>query len=124
MIEGTASFKLAKSWLKQKNSGIFIVGYMDESTPGNKIANAVKGGKIKLTEFSQEEIVKCSIEKFRFSAHSKREELIEIVRKLKPKKIILVHGGEDAISWVGNQILKELKGVKVFQAELGKEIEI
>lgn len=124
MIAGTASYNLGKRWLRQSNSAIFIVGYMDESTPGYRVANAVKGGKINLTEFSEEEIVKCTIEKFRFSAHSKRESLIGIVRKLKPEKIILVHGDEDAISWVGNQILKELKGVKVFQAELGKEIEI
>ncbi|MCK7527288.1 MAG: hypothetical protein MZV64_61625 [Ignavibacteriales bacterium] len=43
MIEGTASFNLSKRWIKQSNSAIFIVGYMDESTPGYKIANAVKG---------------------------------------------------------------------------------
>lgn len=124
MIEGTASYNLGKRWLRQGNSAIFIVGYMDESIPGYRVANAVKGGKIKLTEFSEEEIVKCTIEKFRFSAHSKRESLIGIVRKLKPEKIILVHGDEDAISWVGNQILKELKGVKVYQAKVGKEIDL
>lgn len=124
MIEGTASYNLGKRWLKQSNSAIFIVGYMDEFTPGYKIAKAVKGGKIKLTEFREEETVKCSIEKFRFSVHSKREELIEIVRKLKPEKIVLVHGDEDAIGWIGNQILKDFKAVRVFQAEIGKEIDI
>lgn len=124
MIEGTASFNLGKWWIKQSNSAIFIVGYMDEATPGYKIANAIKGGKIKLAALSEEEIVKCSIEKFRFSAHSKREELIEIVRKLKPEKVLLVHGDEDAIGWIGNKILKEFKDVRVFKAEIGKEIEI
>jgi cleavage and polyadenylation specificity factor subunit 3 len=124
MIEGTASFNLSKRWIKQSNSAIFIVGYMEESTPGFKIATAVKGKKIRLTDFSEEEIVKCSIEKFRFSAHSKREELIEIARRLKPEKVILVHGDEDAIGWIGNKILTDFKGVRVFQAEIGKEIEI
>ncbi|MCK7527289.1 MAG: hypothetical protein MZV64_61630 [Ignavibacteriales bacterium] len=64
------------------------------------------------------------MKKFRFSAHSKREELIEIVKKLKPEKVILVHGDEAAIGWVGNKILKEFKDARVFQAEIGKEIEI
>jgi len=124
MIEGTASHNLAKRWLKQSNSAIFIVGYMDESTPGYKIANAGKEEKIKLTEFREEEIVKCSIKKFSFSAHSKREELIEIVRKLNPKNVILVHGDEDAIGWIGNQILKNFIDTRVFQAEIGKVIEV
>ena len=124
MVEGTASYNLSKHWLKRSSSAIFIVGYMDESTPGYKIANAVKGGKIKLTEFSEEEIVRCAIERFKFSAHSRREGLIEIVRRLKPEKVILVHGDENAISWVGNQILKEFKDIKVYQAEIGRAIEV
>lgn len=123
MIEGTASFNLAKSWLKKKDSAIFIVGYMDENTPGYKISKVVRGEKIKITDYSEEQVVKCSIKHFKFSAHSNREGLIEIVKKLKPEKAILVHGEDDAIGWVGNQILKESKKVKVFQAELGKELE-
>jgi Cft2 family RNA processing exonuclease len=124
MIEGTASFNLAKTWLKKKDSAIFVVGYMDENTPGYKISKAPRGEKIKLTEFSEEQTVKCAIKHFKFSAHSNREGLIEIVRKLKPDKVILVHGDEDAIGWVGNQILKEFNNIKVHQAVLGKEIEI
>ena len=124
MIEGTASFNLAKSWLKKKDSAIFIVGYMDENTPGYKISKAVKGEKINLTDYSEEQIVQCSIKHFKFSAHSNREGLIEIVRRLKPEKVILVHGDDDAIGWVGNQILKEFKNAKVYQAEMGKQIEI
>jgi Cft2 family RNA processing exonuclease len=124
MIEGTASFNLAKSWLKKRDSAIFIVGYMDENTPGYKISKAAKGERIKLTEYSEEQIVKCSIKHFKFSAHSNREGLIEIVRKMKPEKVILVHGDDEAISWIGNEILKDFRGIKVFKAELGKEIEI
>ncbi len=124
MIEGTASFNLAKSWLKQKDSSIFIVGYMDENTPGFKISNAKKNDKIKMSDFSEAIDVKCSTKHFKFSAHSNREGLIEIVRKLKPSNVILVHGEEQAINWVGNQILKEFKTPKVFQAETGKQIEI
>lgn len=124
MIEGTASFTLAKTWLKKKDSAIFIVGYMDESTPGYKISNAKKNDKIKLTNYSEEILVDCSIKHFRFSAHANRDGLIEIVRKLKPDKVILIHGDEEAISWIGNRILKDFRGIKVFQAELGKELEI
>ena len=122
IIEGTASYKLAKRWIKQKYSAIFTVGYMEESTPGYKIANAVKGEKIRFSNYEKEEEIKCTIEKFRFTAHSKREDLIEIVKRLNPEKVVLVHGDTDAIDWVGASILKELRSIKVYKAERGAEI--
>jgi len=124
MIEGTASFNLAKYWLKHESSAIFTVGYMEESTPGYRVSKAVKGGKIKLNDFSKEIDVKCSIERFRFPSHSKREELLQIVRKLKPEKVILVHGEQQAIDWVGASILKTFKKTKIFQAKLAKELNL
>lgn len=124
MIEGTASFNLTKSWFKQKDSAIFIVGYMDENTPGYKISKAKGGEKVKLKKFSEEQTVNCSVNHFKFSAHSNREGLLDIVRKLKPQNVILVHGDENAINWMGNRILTELRGIKLYKAESGKEIEI
>jgi cleavage and polyadenylation specificity factor subunit 3 len=120
MIEGTASYRLAKKWIKQKNSAIFTVGYMEESTPGYKFANAVKGEKIKFSEYEEE--INCTIKKFRFTAHSKREDLIEIVARLKPESVILIHGDAGAIDWVGANILRKFKGIKVYKAEIGNEL--
>ncbi len=122
MVEGTASLNLAKYWLKHDKSAIFTVGYMDESTPGYRISNAVKGGKIKLNDFSEETEVRCYIERFRFPSHAKREELLEIVKQLKPEKVILVHGDADGIEWIGASILKMRKDIKIYAAKLGKEI--
>ena len=122
MIEGTASFNLAKHWIKHSKSAIFTVGYMEKNTPGYKIANAKTGEKIKLSEVGEGEVVKCIIKQFRFSAHSKREDLLKIVKKLKPKKVILVHGDTAAIDWMGASILKEDKSVKVYVAKIGKQI--
>jgi len=131
-IEGTASFRLAKRWLKQKKSAIFTVGYMEETTPGYKIINSKKGDKIKLSDFWSEEELKCSVEIFRFSSHSRREGLLEIVRKLSPSNLILVHGDPPAIDWIGAAVLKRKSvlsknndpdvPLKVFLAETGREI--
>ncbi|MDR3628376.1 MAG: MBL fold metallo-hydrolase [Ignavibacteriaceae bacterium] len=121
LIEGTASFNLARRWLRQSDSAIFTVGYMAENTPGFKLAGAKKGNKIKLNG-SDEEDVKCTVEQFRFSSHSRREELIAIVRKMKPAKVILVHGEPAGINWIGSSILKNNSEVKVFRAEPGKEL--
>ena len=122
LLERTASFNLAKHWIKKHQSAIFTVGYMEEKTPGFKLADTVKGGKIKLSEYSEPEIVKCDIKRFRFPSHSLREELISIVKILNPAKVILVHGDPSAIDWVGANIIKEYKHIKVYSTEPGKEL--
>lgn len=122
ILERTSSFNLAKHWIKKHQSAIFTVGYMEENTPGFQIANAKKGDKIKLTEFSIPEVVKCDIKRFRFPSHAIREELIEIVKILNPCKVVLVHGYPMAIDWVGANIIKNYKHIKVYSAETGKEL--
>ena len=122
MIESTNSFVLAKRWLQKKDSVIFTVGYMDPSTPGNIIANSKKGDTIQLTERDKKVNVKCEIKNFRFSAHSKREELVSVVKKLNPDRIILVHGEKDAINWIGASILNRFQKKKVYAAENFKQI--
>jgi len=122
MIESTNSFMLAKSWLQKKDSAIFTVGYMDPLTPGSIIARSRKGDKIQLTDKDEKVNVKCEIKNFRFSAHSKREELVSIVKKLKPDKIILVHGEKEGINWIGSSILEQFPGKKVHAAENFKQI--
>jgi Cft2 family RNA processing exonuclease len=122
MVENTLSYTLAKRWFSQKDSAIFTVGYMDAETPGHIVANSKKGEKIKLTEAEKEIEVKCEIKNLKFSAHSKREELLEIVNRLNPEKIVLVHGDKEAINWVGASIIKLQKGKKVYSAAVGKKI--
>ena len=95
---------------------------MEESPSGHKIANANTGNKVKLAEYSEPEIVNCDIKSFRFPSHALREELIEIVKKLNPEKIILVHGDPSAIDWVGANIIKKYKHIMVYSAEPGKEL--
>ncbi len=96
MIKGTSSFTFAKRWLKQKDSAIFTVGYMDARTPGYVIANSERGNKIQLTDFDELTEVNCTIKNFKFSAHARREDLLKIVDKLKPENVILMHGSEDS----------------------------
>jgi cleavage and polyadenylation specificity factor subunit 3 len=124
LIEGTLSYNLVQDWLNYDKFAVFIVGYMDPTTPGYKLANSGKGDKIQLNEYQEPREIKCSIHKFRFSSHAKREELLEIVKRLNPGRVILVHGDGDAINWIGYNILKKYPHIKVHNAENGREIEI
>jgi len=122
MMENTLSYTLAKRWFSQQNSAIFTVGYMDHETPGYIVAKSKKGDKIKLTEAEKETEIKCEVKNFKFSAHSKREELLEIVNRLNPENAVLIHGDTEAIDWIGASIIKLKKGKKVYSAEVGKKI--
>jgi cleavage and polyadenylation specificity factor subunit 3 len=122
MVESTYSYLFAKSWLQKKDSAIFTVGYMDPSTPGSIISKARRGDKIQLTESDKKVEVRCKIKNFRFSAHSKREELVSLIKMLDPDKVILIHGDKEAINWMGASILKQYPGKKVYAAENFKEI--
>jgi Cft2 family RNA processing exonuclease len=122
MIKGTASYNFALTWLKQKDAAIFTVGYMDTKTPGYIIANSERGYKIKLSENDEPTEIKCEIKNFKFSAHARREDLLKIVDKLQPDNVILTHGDEEAIDWMGSTILKKHKNIKLQIAKEGKEI--
>jgi cleavage and polyadenylation specificity factor subunit 3 len=124
VIEGTFSFKAAKRWLDKSENAIFIVGYMDPETPGYRLSQATKGMKLQLTDFSEPATVRCSIDKFRFTAHARREGLLSIVETLRPRSVILVHGDEPAIDWIGHSILAKFPSLKVHVARNGKTIEL
>ena len=122
MLEGTASYKLLDFWLRQDTFAVFGVGYMDPDTPGYKIINSKKGELVQLNLFSVPRKIECEIGKFYFPSHSKREELISIVRKTKPSRVILIHGEEKGKDWLGFNILSKFNGIKLFSADTGKDI--
>ncbi|MDY0082490.1 MAG: MBL fold metallo-hydrolase [Ignavibacteriaceae bacterium] len=124
MIKNTASYNFAKRFLKQKDSAIFTVGYMDPESPGYIIANSERGDKIQLNDYDELTEIKCEIKNFKFSAHARREYLLEIVDKLKPENVILTHGDDEAIDWIGSSVLKRNKNIRVQIAEIGKELKI
>ncbi|NOX66871.1 MAG: hypothetical protein GXO85_14030 [Chlorobi bacterium] len=115
------SNKLMKYWLHHKSFGIFIVGYMDSSTPGHQIAESNQGDEIEIG-IDRKIKVRCSISRFHFPSHSTREELLTIAEKLKPSRVVLVHGEPEAKKWLGHQILKSSKNIKVHSAEVDKSI--
>ena len=41
----------------------------------------------------------CDVKSFDFSGHAPRESIIDYIRKVKPRKLLLVHGDEPAIAW-------------------------
>lgn len=122
MLPGTTSYKLLDFWMRHNNFAIFIVGYMDAGAPGYVVANSNKGDKIKLTEFSETREIKCNVERFYFPSHSRREDLVKMVKKTNPGKVILIHGESNSKNWLGSKILEDLSHIKVYSASTGRTI--
>lgn len=120
MQEGTASYLLAQRWLRHENFAICFIGYTDPRTPGYQVANAQRGKRIKFGSMKREVPVRCRIERFRFSAHARRDGLLEIVEKLKPKYVVMTHGDQQAMNALGESVLERFPGTKVSAPEVGK----
>jgi cleavage and polyadenylation specificity factor subunit 3 len=125
VIEGTGSYRIAKHILPMRNFGIAMCGYCDPDTPGYKIKNAERGDRIFLDKFGIDEVdVRCSIENFRFTSHASPDDIMTMVQKLNPKKVVLVHGDEGAIDVIGHRILTEYPHMKVQGVEKMKNYEL
>jgi cleavage and polyadenylation specificity factor subunit 3 len=120
MQSGTSSYFLAQRWLRQKNFAICFIGYTDPRTPGFVVSHAEHGQRIKFGTMKREVPVRCTIERFRFSAHARREELLEIINRLRPKHVVLTHGDTDAMNAFGELIIESFPGTKVSAPENGK----
>jgi Cft2 family RNA processing exonuclease len=72
----------------------------------------------------QAQELRCNIEQFQFSAHASRESIVSYVKRLAPKKVVLVHGDPPAVEWVRTQIAAELPAAEVIVPTPGVEIEL
>lgn len=61
------------------------------------------------------------METFQLTSHSNREELIDVVRRLKPKTAILVHGEKDGYDWISREIRSRFPKTRVILPEVDVE---
>ena len=95
MLNGGASVYYAKTLLERDNAAIFISGYTDEEAPGRKIQALQTGDEIELD--GQKLTVRAQIQRFNLSAHADKTGLGQVIGKVNPKHLILVHGSLGAL---------------------------
>lgn len=108
MTEGTLSNKFAWRLIENPKHTVAFVGYTDPDSPGYALRNAKPGQKLKLAPDLPAVEVRSRIESFDLSAHSSREHLAAYAERLRPGKIILVHGDESAQAWFQERWAKTL----------------
>ena len=92
MTEKTLSNVFARQVISDPQHALFFVGYADPESPAGRLRKAARGDVVQLSPDAPPQPLDCQVEQFNFSAHATRESLRAYVNKVRPKKIILVHG--------------------------------
>jgi Cft2 family RNA processing exonuclease len=95
MLNGGASVYYAKPLLERNNAAIFISGYCDEESPGRLLQNLKTDDVVELD--GQDVTVRAQIKRFNLSAHADKLGLTQVIAKVNPRHLILVHGSLDAL---------------------------
>ncbi len=124
MTEKTLSNSFARQVLSDPQHSLFFVGYADPLSPAGRIRAAAPGDMVQLsTEFPAQPL-NCDVEEFNFSAHATRESIRAYVNKLRPKKVILVHGDAPAIEWFRATLCADLPGSEILVPTPGVPLEV
>src|SRR5207245_5891740 len=75
---------------------ILITGYQDEESPGRKLLDLAEHKRDTLDIGGQQIHVQCHVAKYNLSAHADGGELAAYATALRPKRVALVHGDEEA----------------------------
>jgi Cft2 family RNA processing exonuclease len=124
MTPKTLSNIFGRRVIENPAHSIFFVGYADPESPAGLIKAAKPGDLITLDPDEPPQRLGCQIEQFQFSAHASRESIVSYVKKLAPKKIVLVHGDVPAVEWTRSQLAAELPGSEVIVPTPGVELEL
>ncbi|NEP00745.1 MAG: MBL fold metallo-hydrolase [Symploca sp. SIO2E9] len=95
MLSGGASVYYAQTLLERENAAVFISGYTDEESPGRLLQNLETGDTIELE--GKEITVRAHIQRFNLSAHADKVGLTQVIHKVDPQHLILIHGSLDAL---------------------------
>lgn len=117
MLNGGRSSGYAKYLTSDPANLIAISGYQAEGTPGRaledlKTAEGFAEGVWKLDDGTSV-LAKCRVERYSLSAHADRGQLTELVEKVQPRKLFLVHGDCDARKRFATSVRRQVPEVEV-----------
>ncbi|GJW03284.1 cleavage and polyadenylation specificity factor subunit 3-II [Tanacetum coccineum] len=108
MITGGFSLKAFTHWAPCETNLVTLPGYCAVGTVGHKLMSKDKPKKVDVGNNTQID-VRCQIQQLAFSPHTDAKGIIDLVKFLSPKNVMLVHGEKPNMD--------KLKGI--IESELG-----
>ncbi len=121
MTEKTVSNKFAHEFLDNPRNSLLFVGYADPVSPAGKIRASKRGDMIHLDAESDPIALQCDVHEFDFSGHAIREDLHKFAVDVEPKKVILVHGDDNAVEWFSDTLSRDLPNTEIVVAAPGEQ---
>jgi Cft2 family RNA processing exonuclease len=123
MTEKTLSNQLAERFLDDPKQSIYFVGYSDPESPAGRIRASRTGDLVQLDQELPAKKIFSTIRDFDFSAHAPRELLLDYIRNVSPKIVVLVHGDPAAVNWFKGRIETELPRTQAVVPDPGRQYE-
>ena len=124
MTPKTLSNIFARRVIDRPEHSIFFVGYADPESPAGILRRAQPNELVSLDEDEPAQPLRCHVEQFQFSAHASRESILDYIKKVGPRKVVLVHGDLPAVEWVRASAAAALPTTEVIVPLPGVEIEL
>ncbi len=124
MVENTPSYAIAAALLDHPRNSIFFVGYCDPLTPGGQLLHAPKGAPFLFDALDYQAEIHARVEKFDFSGHADRNELMDYALLRDPRTIVLTHGDAPAREWFENSFAEVAPKLKVHNPKHLTTIEV
>lgn len=122
LLDNSKSAKYAEKLLPNPNNALFFTGYLDEESPGKRLSK-LKHSNGQFFEINKKKIlVNAQVDSYRLSAHTNHKGILNLIRKLQPKKVIFVHGFpkyDSAVNIFTSTYQEFGDGIELYQAMNG-----
>ncbi|MDR2862811.1 MAG: MBL fold metallo-hydrolase [Puniceicoccales bacterium] len=113
LVENTPAWRIAANLLDHARNALCFVGYCDPDTAGGRLLARKRGDTFSFTGLDHIAHVKAHIERFYFSGHATRGELLAFARQSEPRAIVLTHGDPPARAWFEEELAIEIPSAKI-----------
>lgn len=124
LVENTPAWRTAANLLPFTHNAVCFVGYCDPDTPGGRLLARSRGEAFTFSGIDYVATIRANVERFYFSGHAPREDLLKFAKQCDPRAIVLTHGDPPAREWFEEELATELPGAKIINPVPGKEIDV
>lgn len=96
MLTGGPSQFYASRLVNDPRHAIIFCGYQDEESPGKRLLALADNPEATITLGGVETRVLCRVAQYGLSAHADAGELASLAARLRPRRVVLVHGDDEA----------------------------
>lgn len=122
MISGGFSLEVFKQWAPYERNLVTLPGYCVAGTIGHKLMSGKTPAQINIDKDTQID-VQCQIHQLSFSPHTDAKGILDLVKFLSPKNVILVHGEKLKIAKLKEKIQSEM-GIQCFDPANNETVSI